>query len=105
MDLCQEVHQKRAGKKLSVLAFLTESVFEPILASPATPADVRSRVQATAEAVNAMETAREIIPFYCNAIMNSTHLPTRMKESGVPRFEEVMEEFRKRFSDQWLAGD
>lgn len=37
--------------------------------------------------------------------MTITDLPSRMKESGVPRFEEVMEEFRERFSDKWLTAD
>lgn len=63
-DLCQELREKMADKKRAVLAFLTESVFAPVLASPGTPEDVRRRVEATMETVSAMDTAREIVAFY-----------------------------------------
>lgn len=104
LDLCQEEYEKLANKKAEVLAFLTNRVFHPLIASSA-PADVKRRVRETMETLQAMETAQEIIEFYWTAIINSTDLPKRMKQAGVVRFEEVMEEFRARFNDQWLTSD
>lgn len=102
--LYEEERAKMAHKREDVLEFLARRVFNPVLASASVPADVRRRVKATVEALEAKDTAREIIEYYWTAIRNSTDLPKRMKEVGLVRVEEVMEEFRTRFSDRWLPS-
>ena len=49
--------------------------------------------------------AKSMIAFYWHAIVGTEHsidFAAHLKKAGVDRFEEVIDDFRDRFSDQWI---
>lgn len=78
--------------------------FDPILNSSDASIDLKKGVRLTIMRMNARD-ARGKIQYYWSAIIGtekSTEFARNMREQGFTRFEEVIDEFRERFNDQWL---
>ena len=92
-------------KEQEIMAFLHEKVFDPILSSPDASHKVKSGVNLTIGRMNRLS-AEKMVQYYWHALStpNSIEFSKHLKGEKLPRFEDVMEEFRDRFNDKWLKG-
>ena len=91
-------------KEEELLAFLHQHVFDPILDSPNASPSLKSGVRLTITRLQQRDAAG-MIHYYWSAIVGterSTAFARHMREEGFTRFEEVIDEFRERFNDDWL---
>jgi len=100
-----EVH-KNGQKKLEILTFLNDTVFNPILDSDRASDKLKAGIRLT---LNRMATrdAAGIVHFYWSALAGteqSVSFARHMREEGFVRFEEIIEDFRNRFNDKWLRA-
>ena len=87
------------------MAFLHERVFDPVLNSPEASRSVKSGVNLTIARMQKRD-AQGMVNYFWSAIVGTEHsvrFADLMKEQGFDRFEEVLEDFRKRFNDDWLS--
>ena len=92
-------------KEQEILSFLNERVFNPILESPDASNELKQGVRLTIMRMDQRD-AEGMIQYYWSAIIGterSIGFAHRMREEGFTRFEEVLDEFRSRFNDDWLA--
>lgn len=92
-------------KEEELMAFLHERVFDPVLNSPDASKNIKAGVNLTIVRMN-KRNAQQMVQYFWSAIVGtekSVHFADLMKDEGFARFEEVLEEFRKRFNDDWLA--
>ena len=83
-----------------IMKFLTERVFNPILNTPNASEKLKSGCRLTMTRMNQLDAAG-MIQYYWSAIIGterSIGFSAQMKQEGFDRFEEVLEEFRVRFS-------
>jgi predicted glycosyl hydrolase (DUF1957 family) len=93
------------AKKSEVLSFLHEHVFDPVLLSPTASVALKQGIRLTITRMNERD-AKGIVHFYWSAISGtdrSNMFAKRMRQEGFKRFEEIIEEFRERFDNKWLA--
>jgi hypothetical protein len=93
-------------KKHEILDFLHEQVFDPILESPIASGTLKRGVNYTIMRMGQRD-AVGIVQYYWSAIIgtdNSTRFARLMRSEGFGRFEEVIDEFRDRFNDEWLRS-
>lgn len=93
-------------KKEELMAFLTINVFEPILNSSTASKALKQGVRYTIMRLNQLD-AQGAIKYYWSAIVGterSTEFARQMKQEGFTRFEEIIDEFRDRFNDNWLRS-
>ncbi|MGE5484693.1 MAG: hypothetical protein ACM3X4_06725 [Ignavibacteriales bacterium] len=93
-------------KEEEILDYLSRNVFDPILSSPRASRELKSGVNLTIARMKRLD-AKGMIQYYWSAIIGterSTRFARLMKLEGFTRFEEVLEEFRDRFNDRWLAS-
>lgn len=85
------------------MGFLHEKVFDPILNSKDAPANIKSGVNLTIARMNKL-TADKMVQYFWSALStdNAIAFSKKMKAEGLPRFEDVLEEFRDSFNDSWL---
>lgn len=90
-------------KEEELMAFLHEKVFDPILDSKAAPANIKSGVNLTIGRMNKLS-AEKMVQYFWSALAtdNAISFSKKMKAEGLPRFEDVLEEFRDKFNDAWL---
>jgi hypothetical protein len=91
-------------KEEEIMAFLHERVFDPIRNSPRASRSIKSGVNLTITRMDQRD-AKGMIQYFWSAIVGTEHsvrFADLMKEEGFDRFEEVLEDFRKRFTDEWL---
>ncbi len=90
-------------KEQELMSFLHEKVFDPILSSPIASHSTKSGVHLTIARMNKLS-ADKMIHYYWSALStpNAIAFSESLKEQELPRFEDVFEEFRKRFNDEWL---
>ena len=90
-------------KEQELMQFLHQKVFDPILNNPNVSSSIKSGVNLTIGRMNRL-TAEKMIQYFWSALAseNSIAFSKRMKEEHLPRFEDVLEEFRDRFHDAWL---
>lgn len=90
-------------KEQELMNFLHKKVFDPILYSQNTPANIKSGVNLTIGRMNKLS-AEKMIRYFWSALAteNAIIFSKKMKAEGLPRFEDVMEEFRDKFNDAWL---
>ena len=91
-------------KEEELLVFLHEHVFDPILTSAAASNSLKSGVRITIARLQERD-AEGMIHYYWSAVIGperSTKFARQMREEGFTRFEEIIDEFRERFNDQWL---
>jgi predicted glycosyl hydrolase (DUF1957 family) len=93
-------------KEQELMSFLQERVFDPILNSPSASNELKQGVRMTIVRMNQRDAAG-MIQYYWSAIIGterSIGFAHRMRQEGFTRFEEVIDEFRERFDDDWLAS-
>lgn len=90
-------------KEEELMNFLHEKVFDPILNSKETPANIKSGVNLTIGRMNKLS-AEKMVQYFWSALAadNAITFSKKIKAEGLPRFEDVFEEFRDRFNDKWL---
>jgi len=91
-------------KKEDVMGFLSRNVFDPILNSPNASETLKKGVRYTIMRLNNLD-ATGMVSYYWSAIIGtekSTEFARQMRAEGFTRFEEVIDEFRDRFNDNWL---
>ncbi len=90
-------------KEDELMAFLHEKVFDPILNSPKASSKVKSGVNLTIGRMNQLS-AEKMVQYFWSALAteNAIAFSKHLKEEEMPRFEDVMEEFRDKFNDSWL---
>lgn len=90
-------------KEEELMLFLHEKVFDPILDSKDTPANIKSGVNLTIGRMNRLSADKMVQYFWSTlAADNSIAFSKKMKAEGLTRFEDIFEEFRDRFNDEWL---
>ncbi len=93
-------------KESEILVFLHRYVFDPILNSDNASDKLKQGVRYTIMRLEQRD-AKEMIQFYWSAIIGterSTEFARQMKAEGFNRFEEVIDDFRDRFNDEWLRS-
>jgi len=94
------------SKEQEIMQFLHESVFDPILNSQTSSNELKQGVRMTIVRMNQRD-AEGMISYYWSAIIGterSTRFASQMRQEGFTRFEEVIDEFRDRFNDNWLRA-
>ncbi|MCB4791344.1 MAG: hypothetical protein LHV68_05595 [Elusimicrobia bacterium] len=94
------------SKDNEIMDFLHKNVFDPILDSPNASNSLKQGVRLTIMRMNERDTKGKIL-YYWSAIVGterSTEFARSMRNEGFTRFEEVIDEFRDRFNDEWLAS-
>lgn len=93
------------SKEQELMSFLYVKVFDPILNSSTVPAKIKSGINLTIGRMNRLP-AEKMVQYFWSALAteNAIKFSKHMKQEGLTRFEDVMEEFRDRFNDKWLRG-
>jgi len=92
------------NKEEEIMAFLRERVFDPILLSSTASENLKQGVRLTITRMLQRD-ALGMVTYYWSSIIGTARSPgfaTKMREEGFTRFEEVIDEFRQRFNDDWL---
>jgi hypothetical protein len=92
-------------KEQEVMQFLSERVFDPILRSPDASESLKKGVRRTITRMNRLN-ATGMLKYYWSSVIGTQRSPgfaAKMRHEGFTRFEEVIDEFRARFTDDWLA--
>ena len=93
------------SKENEVMAFLHEHVFDRILNSDSASQSLRKGVRYTIMRLEQRD-ANGMVHYFWAAISGtekSAEFARQMKDEGFTRFEEVIDEFRDRFNDEWLS--
>ncbi len=91
-------------KEQQIMQFLDANVFQPIRTSPKASEKLKQGVRYTIMRLNERDAA-SMRSYYWSAIVGterSTKFAKEMKSEGFTRFEECIEDFRDRFTDDWL---
>ena len=90
-------------KEEEVMEFLHQRVFDPILNSKEAPAKLKSGVNLTIGRMNRLSAAK-MVQYFWSALKtdNAIAFSEKLKAEGLPRFEDVSEEFGHKFDDEWL---
>ena len=96
--------QTTERKKQEIMAFLHAQVFDPILESPNASETLKKGVRYTIMRLEERDPAG-MIQYYWSAVIGtdrSTKFARQMKAEGFTRFEEVIDDFREHFNDDWI---
>ncbi len=91
-------------KENEIMQFLDEKVFNPILNSSDAPVQLKSGARITRARMEKLD-AKGMVKYYWSAIVGterSIKFAANLKNSGFIRFEEVIDEFRIKFGDDFL---
>jgi len=94
------------SKEEEILAFLSSKVFDPILDSKVASRQVKAGVNYTIMRLQQLD-ANGMVRYFWSAIAgtdNSVRFSRFMKDEGFVRFEDIADEFAKRFNDEWLKS-
>jgi len=92
------------SKEDEIMEFLSQQVFDPILQSDNASENLKKGVRLTITRMRQRDAAG-MRSYYWSAIIGtekSINFATLMRQEGFTRFEEVLEDFRARFTDDWL---
>ena len=92
-------------KEDEVMQFLSERVFDLILHSPDASESLKKGVRLTIMRMKQLN-ATGMLKYYWSSIIGPQRSPgfaAKMRHEGFTRFEEVIDEFRSRFTDEWLS--
>jgi hypothetical protein len=95
---------KQVTKEQEVMQFLSERVFDPILHSPDASQSLKKGVRRTITRMNRLK-ATGMLKYYWSSVIGTQRSPgfaEKIHHEGFKRFEEVIDEFRTRFTDEWL---
>ena len=92
-------------KEQELMEYLHEKVFDPILNSSTASSQIKSGVNLTIGRMNRLS-AEKMVQYFWSALAtdNAIRFSKKMKSEGLKRFEDVMEEFRDKFNDEWLRS-
>jgi len=93
-------------KEQEIMDFLSKKVFSPVLASPSASQQLKTGIRYTIMRLEQRD-AVGMISYFWSAIVGteqSVQFSKLMKQEGFDRFEEVLEDFRDRFNDEWLRS-
>ena len=91
-------------KEQEIMDYLHRNVFDPILASPKASEKVKKGVRLTITRMSRLDAAR-MRQYYWSAVCQSENafaFAELLKAEQMPRLEDVLEDFRRRFNDDWL---
>lgn len=94
------------SKEDEIMNYLEEHVFEPILSSGTASTKLKQGARLTRLRMGKLR-AESIVSYYWSAIVGterSIGFSKQMKDEGFVRFEEIIEEFREKFDDNWLRS-
>lgn len=97
---------REAEKKIEILNFLHQHVFNTILDSPVASSELKQGVRLTIMRMNERDCGG-IVHYFWSAVVGterSTKFARQMREQGFVRFEEIIEPFRNRFNDKWIRS-
>jgi hypothetical protein len=92
-------------KEQEILAFLERNVFSPALNSPRATSDIKAGIRMTRMRMSERD-ASGMVRYFWSAVIGtdrSRKFARQMKSLGLTRFEEILDQFRDRFTDDWLA--
>lgn len=92
------------NKEAEIMNYLEINVFNPILNSPNSSDSLKRGVRLTIIRLKDKD-AKGMLHYYWSAVIGtdrSTKFAKQMKSEGFIRFEEILEDFRKKFNDKWL---
>jgi hypothetical protein len=93
-------------KEDEILDFLQKRVFDPILTSPTASEKLKQGVRLTITRMRQLN-AEKMLQYYWSAISGtdrSINFASQMRSEGFTRFEECVDEFSSRFTDEWLRS-
>lgn len=92
-------------KEQELMQYLHDKVFDPILNSNTCPSKIKSGVNLTVGRMSRLS-AEKMVQYFWSALAteNAITFSKQMKTEGFTRFEDVMEEFRDKFNDNWLRN-
>ena len=92
-------------KEQEVMDYLHRNVFDVILSSKTVSGKLKSGVKLTIGRMNQLS-AEKMVQYFWSALAteNAITFSKLLKAEGMPRFEDVMEDFRDRFNDRWLRS-
>lgn len=90
-------------KEQELMQYLHNKVFDHILDSKKCPAKIKSGVNLTVGRMSRLS-AEKMVQYFWSALAteNAITFSKHLKAEGLTRFEDVMEEFRDKFNDNWL---
>jgi len=91
-------------KEDEIMNYLHINVFNPVLNSPDASDSLKRGTRLTITRMKQKD-ARGMIQYYWSAIVGterSTEFARKLRREGFTRFEEVIDEFRDKFNDNWL---
>lgn len=90
-------------KEEEIMKFLHKNVFDPILDSKEATPEIRAGVNLTISRMERLP-AKSMRQYYWDALVqdNAKRFSQLLKQAGLPRFEDVVDEFKTNFSDEWL---
>lgn len=91
-------------KKEEILDYLNENIFNPVLDSKKASDSLKKGIRYTIMRLNQRDAAG-IRQYYWSAVIGterSIKFASIMKQEGFTRFEELIEDFRVKFDDDWL---
>ncbi len=92
-------------KEQELMQYLHENVFDPTLASKTASANIKSGIRLTIGRMNRLSADKMLLYFWSAlATKNSIAFSKRVGAQGLTRFEDVLDEFRDRFNEDWLRG-
>lgn len=97
---------KSDQKKAEVLAYLNETVFNPVLDSDRASPKLKAGIRLTLARMSGRD-ASGIVQYFWSAVIGtdrSVSFARQMRQEGFTRFEEILEPFRERFNDKWLRS-
>ncbi len=92
------------SKENEIMNFLHEKVFDPVLTSRVASKELKSGVNLTIARMKNRD-APGMVSYFWQAVIGterSIGFSARMKAEGFDRFEEVLEEFRVKFGNDFL---
>lgn len=93
-------------KEQEIMDYLHRNVFDPILASKTASAKAKQGVRLTISRMERLD-AEGMLHYYWTAVCqaeNAFAFAELLKAEHMPRFEDVLEDFRRRFNDAWLRS-
>ncbi len=92
-------------KEDELMDFLHKRVFDPILESKNASPNVKSGVNLTIARMNQLS-ADKMVQYFWSSITgeNGIMFSEKIKADGLPRFEDIIDEFKERFDDDWIMN-
>ncbi|MHC1775732.1 MAG: hypothetical protein AB9834_09995 [Lentimicrobium sp.] len=91
-------------KEDEIIQFLDEHIFNPILDSKTASISLKQGARLTRSRM-LQRSSKGMVSYYWSAIVGtekSIGFAKKLKQENFIRFEEVIDEFRNKFSDEWL---